>query len=270
MLDLSLPRFEPLTREEEEAIAARLVAAIEANDEQTRSEICAVLIERNLRLIMYIGRQYGKRLDREEIFSVGCVALTRAVNRWDPRKGHLYGWATRWITTALTRAVDASRTIRIPQAVAHEAAMVQKDVAAEEAKLGRPLTESEYEEMTRGRSRFEHHPHVVSSLTTLPSADNDVSVTLEETLPAEGVDPGEEAAFTDLAHRVRSAMRELTPLEQKVIAARFGIDDQPMRTLSDLGKEHEVSGEAMRRVELSALAKLRHPAVRLTFSESSI
>lgn len=271
MLDrLSDERFDPLDREEEKAVADRLVRAIDAGDLAEQKRIRHMLVERNARLVMYVGKAYAKKLPREEIFSVGVLALTRAVERWDPRKGHLYGWATRWITTALTRAVDASRMIRIPQSVAHEAAMVQKDIARREAELGRPLTAAEEHALTAGRARFESHPHVASSLQQTASAADDNDGTVEDLLVDDAIDPGEEAAASDLAHRVKAALRELSPMEQKVIAARFGIDGEEMKTLAELGRENGVSGEAMRRVEVSALAKLRHPAVKLSFTEQQV
>ena len=63
-----------------------------------------------------------------------------------------------------------------------------------------------------------------------------------------------------MREQVARAIQELSPLEQEVVMARFGIADDHRRTLAELGAAHGVSGEAMRRVEAAALAKLRHPA----------
>lgn len=252
-------RFRPMTRDEEQASKDRLLRAVAAGDEATEKRIREELIERNLRLIMYIGKPYTKKLEPDEVMAIGSLALTRAVQRWDPAKGHLYGWATRWITTALNRAVDADRTIRIPETVAHRAALVQRDIAAREAALGRELTEEERQEVAGDRPTFDQHPRVASSLETPVTEEGQTWADLLEDHAAEA--PDEEATRRDQAHRIRAAMRELTPLEQKVVSARFGLDDTIMRTLADLGKEHGLSGEAMRRIEASALAKLRHPAL---------
>jgi len=259
---LSEDRFQPLDRDEEVAVAERLRRAIATGNTREEKAIRHMLVERNLRLVMYVGRPYVPKLGREETFSVGALALTRAVERWDPDKGHLYGWAVRWMTTALTRAVDAARPIRIPQSAAHQAAVVQRDIAREEMRIGRPLSWDEQKAVAAGRPMFEDYPYIGSSLDGTPSAEGDDAATLMESIPGDSEpSPEEEATSADLAHRLRSAMRELTPLEQKVVAARFGLDGARLRTLAELGKEHGVSGEAMRRVEASALGKLRHPAL---------
>lgn len=69
----------PLTRDEEEEI----VAKISNGDEGKRS----ILIERNLRLVVYIARKFENTgVNIEDLISVGTIGLIKAVNTFDPRK----------------------------------------------------------------------------------------------------------------------------------------------------------------------------------------
>lgn len=69
----------PLTKEEEEDLVAR----INNEDENVRS----ILIERNLRLVVYIARKFeNSGILVEDLISVGTIGLIKAVNTFDPEK----------------------------------------------------------------------------------------------------------------------------------------------------------------------------------------
>jgi len=66
--------------------------------------------------------------------------------------------------------------------------------------------------------------------------------------PAQGVVP-----------RLDDALRELTPREEKVLRARFGVEDGRKRTLREIGQQFGVTRERIRCIQKKALRKLRHP-----------
>ncbi|SHJ44247.1 RNA polymerase, sigma 29 subunit, SigE [Hathewaya proteolytica DSM 3090] len=69
----------PLSREEE----LELVEQICNGAEEKRS----ILIERNLRLVVYIARKFENTgVNIEDLISVGTIGLIKAVNTFDPRK----------------------------------------------------------------------------------------------------------------------------------------------------------------------------------------
>ncbi|MFL0268137.1 RNA polymerase sporulation sigma factor SigE [Candidatus Clostridium radicumherbarum] len=69
----------PLSKEEEDNLVQRLVAG----DETIRS----ILIERNLRLVVYIARKFENTgVNVEDLISVGTIGLIKAVNTFDPTK----------------------------------------------------------------------------------------------------------------------------------------------------------------------------------------
>lgn len=81
----------PLTKEEEDDLVIRLVNG----DETVRS----TLIERNLRLVVYIARKFENTgVGVEDLISVGTIGLIKAVNTFDPgKKIKLATYASRCI-----------------------------------------------------------------------------------------------------------------------------------------------------------------------------
>ena len=69
----------PLTRDEESHLLSRL----ESGDKAVKS----VLIERNLRLVVYIARKFENTgILMEDLVSIGTIGLIKAVNTFDPAK----------------------------------------------------------------------------------------------------------------------------------------------------------------------------------------
>lgn len=70
----------PLTREEELALTGRL-----AKDED--GAVRSILIERNLRLVVFIARKFDNTgIGMEDLISIGTIGLIKAVNTFDPEK----------------------------------------------------------------------------------------------------------------------------------------------------------------------------------------
>lgn len=81
----------PLSKEEERVA----LEMIKNGEERYRS----VLIEHNLRLVVYIAKKFENTgCDTEDLVSVGCVGLIKAVNSFDPQKNiKLATYASRCI-----------------------------------------------------------------------------------------------------------------------------------------------------------------------------
>ena len=81
----------PLSKEEEE----KLVSELAAGNDKTKS----ILIERNLRLVVYIARKFENTgVGVEDLVSVGTIGLIKAVNTFNPDKNiKLATYASRCI-----------------------------------------------------------------------------------------------------------------------------------------------------------------------------
>lgn len=96
----------PLTREEEEFLLAKLPSG--------DSAIRAVLIERNLRLVVYIARKFENTgINIEDLVSIGAIGLIKAVNTFDPEKKiKLATYASRCIENEILMYLRRNSKIR--------------------------------------------------------------------------------------------------------------------------------------------------------------
>ncbi|QQE81228.1 RNA polymerase sporulation sigma factor SigE [Alicyclobacillus sp. SO9] len=96
----------PLTRDEE----AYLLEKLPSGDEAVRS----MLIERNLRLVVYIARKFENTgLNIEDLVSIGAIGLIKAVNTFDPsKKIKLATYASRCIENEILMFLRRNNKIR--------------------------------------------------------------------------------------------------------------------------------------------------------------
>ncbi len=96
----------PLTIEEESFLMHRL----ESGDSAVRS----VLIERNLRLVVYIARKFENTgVGIEDLVSIGTIGLIKAVNTFDPaKKIKLATYASRCIENEILMYLRRNNKIR--------------------------------------------------------------------------------------------------------------------------------------------------------------
>jgi RNA polymerase sporulation-specific sigma factor len=96
----------PLSREEEEHLLDRLP--------QGDSLVRAMLIERNLRLVVYIARKFENTgLNIEDLVSIGTIGLIKAVNTFDPsKKIKLATYASRCIENEILMFLRRNNKIR--------------------------------------------------------------------------------------------------------------------------------------------------------------
>ncbi|CAJ1001988.1 MULTISPECIES: RNA polymerase sporulation sigma factor SigE [Bacillales] len=96
----------PLTREEEEILLSRLPSG----DPAVRS----MLIERNLRLVVYIARKFENTgINIEDLVSIGTIGLIKAVNTFDPEKNiKLATYASRCIENEILMYLRRNNKIR--------------------------------------------------------------------------------------------------------------------------------------------------------------
>lgn len=96
----------PLTREEEEFLLSKLSTGDAA--------VRAMLIERNLRLVVYIARKFENTgINIEDLVSIGAIGLIKAVNTFDPEKKiKLATYASRCIENEILMYLRRNSKIR--------------------------------------------------------------------------------------------------------------------------------------------------------------
>jgi len=96
----------PLSKEEEEMLLKKLPSG----DETARS----LLIERNLRLVVYIARKFENTgINIEDLISIGTIGLIKAVNTFNPEKKiKLATYASRCIENEILMYLRRNNKVR--------------------------------------------------------------------------------------------------------------------------------------------------------------
>ena len=97
----------PLTREEESS----LVRKVHAGDSEARS----TMIERNLRLVVYIARKFENTgISIEDLISIGTIGLIKAVNSFNPDKNiKLATYASRCIENEILMVLRKTSRLKL-------------------------------------------------------------------------------------------------------------------------------------------------------------
>ena len=99
---------QPLTSGEEAEQCRLLREGTPAQARQAKE----ILIERNLRLVAHIAKKYQNAdEDMEDLISIGCIGLIKAIDTFDGRKGRLATYACRCIDNELLMLLRGKKKI---------------------------------------------------------------------------------------------------------------------------------------------------------------
>ena len=98
----------PLTSDEE----AEYIRLLGEDDAEVSKQAREILIERNLRLVAHIAKKYQNvDEDMEDLISIGCIGLIKAIDTFDAGKGRLATYACRCIDNELLMLLRSKKKI---------------------------------------------------------------------------------------------------------------------------------------------------------------
>ncbi|XP_022968276.1 RNA polymerase sigma factor sigE, chloroplastic/mitochondrial-like [Cucurbita maxima] len=225
------------------------------------------LIKHNLRLVLFVINKYFEDFASgpkfQDLCQAGVKGLITAIDRFEPkRRFRLSTYALFWIRHAIIRSMTLSSFTRVSFGLDSVRVDIQRAKLELSCEHHRLPTEEEI--IAKVGISPERYLEVMRAIKPVYSLHSRHSTTSEEFINAitdvegTGGDNQRQPALLRLA--LDDVLDSLKPKESLVIRQRYGLDGKGNRTLGEIAGNLNISREMVRKHEVKALMKLKHPA----------
>ncbi|KAK4384874.1 RNA polymerase sigma factor sigE, chloroplastic/mitochondrial [Sesamum angolense] len=226
--------------------------------------LCSICV--HLRLVLFVMNKYfqdfanGPRF--QDLCQAGVKGLITAIDRFEPkRKFRLSTYGLFWIRHAIIRSMTLSSITKVSFGLESVRVEIQRTKQELLFELQRSATDEEIIE--RVGISLERYHEVMKVSKPISSLHARHEVTQKEFINAiadvDGVEGDNRRQPALLRLALDDVLDSLKPKEGLVIRQRYGLDGRGDRTLGEIAGNLNMSREMVRKHEMKALMKLKHP-----------
>ena len=244
-----------ITADEEVELALKIKAG--------NSKALDALVSANLRFVVSVAKQYqGQGLKLSDLINEGNLGLVKAAKRFDETRGFKFiSYAVWWIRQAIMQALaEQSRIVRLPLNKIGSINKIKKIYARLEQNEQRmpthkeiakqlDMTESEVEQSLKNSNR-----HVSMDAPFKEGEDSNLYNVLQS---GDSPRPDNQLMAQSLKIEIERALGTLTYKEAKVIKMFYGIGNETMSSLDEIGEKFDLTRERVRQVKQKAIRRLQ-------------
>ena len=242
---------------------------IQRGSKQAAQDLCVKNRGLVVKYVEGYRKKYGHRLDEEDLEQVGYLGLIKAAQKFDLSQGTAFStYAVFWIRQAISREImDNGHAIRIPvhmierinKVMTLDYKLIEDNIALKD----RIITISSQLDISEDKVKecmiIKNNYLTYASLDTPIGEDEETY--LGDFLPAEDLPSVEDIVANNLLREeLIRILKTLPEKEEQILKLRFGIDDNKICTLEEIGRMYNVTRERIRQIEMKALRRLKHPS----------
>ena len=227
------------------------------------SKALDALVSANLRFVVSVAKQYqGQGLKLSDLINEGNLGLVKAAKRFDETRGFKFiSYAVWWIRQAIMQALaEQSRIVRLPLNKIGSINKIKKIYARLEQNEQRmpthkeiakqlDMTEAEVEQSLKNSGR-----HISMDAPLKEGEDSNLYNVLQS---GDSPRPDSQLMAQSLKIEIERALGTLTYKEAKVIKMFYGIGNEAMSSLEEIGEKFDLTRERVRQVKQKAIRRLQ-------------
>ena len=260
---IAIGQYPLLTAEQELELGRRIK---EEGDKNAREQ----LINSNLRLVVYIAKQYKNNyVGIEDLVAEGNLGLIAAVDKYDYTYGYRFSTcATPWIKQAILKALtDKGRPVRLPAHIYQQITQMKKFTDTFLVNNGREPTRAEIAKALgideeKVDSLFQWKQDTISM--DMPLGDEEKNTIADTIADPNDISPTEYTERQMMNDFIQKMIAKLPARTQIIMKMRYGLgnDKDPEdwkneHTLEEIGAYLCITRERVRQIEKETIQNLK-------------